>query len=86
MLGRANAGSRVALRGIRWDFGTSPSQEIRRALGRWPNLLGGATRDVWERDRWARSRVAQRGIVTTLSPAHVVKGADRNPMAVGPPL
>jgi hypothetical protein len=24
------------------------------------------------------------GLVTTLSPAHVVKGAGKNPMAVGP--
>ena len=47
MLGRANAGREWPCGGIEWDSRTSPLQGIRR---RWRFSLGGATRDVWERE------------------------------------
>ena len=42
-------------------------------------FLGGATRDEWERDSVGAVASGSAGLETTLSPAHVVRGADKIP-------
>ena len=81
MLSRANA-DREWLRGGIEILESLAVEKIRSCLGgvSW----GRATRDEWERDRWAWSRVARRGNCNHVSPGVRGDRADRSPMAVSP--